>query len=78
MSTDDWSLDGIVVGVALAVLAARRGAIIIKNRPMAVIGAAGLGSLAGTSGSVEWRALQRTSIRHEKDAPGPNKRLLGE
>jgi Protein of unknown function (DUF1757) len=61
MSTDDWSLDGMVVGATLALLAARRGVIVIKNRPLAVVGAAGLGSLIGTEGSMEWRALRTTS-----------------
>ncbi len=78
MSVDDWSLAGMAVGVGLAVLAARRGAIVIKNRPMAVIGAAGLGSLAGTEGSVEWRALRRTKVRHEKAGAELGKRLLEE
>lgn len=67
MSTDDWSLEGMVVGVGLAILAARRGVVVIKNRPMAIIGAAGLGSLTGTEGSVEWRALMGTSFRHDKE-----------
>ena len=67
MSTDDWSLEGMAAGIALAILAARRGIIVIKDRPMAVIGAAGLGSLMGTEGSMEWRALQRTPVRKEKD-----------
>ena len=67
MSTDDWSLDGIVVGVTLAILAARRGMIVIKNRPLAMVGAAGLGSLIGTEGSMGWRALRRTSTRRDKD-----------
>ncbi|KAF7502558.1 hypothetical protein GJ744_005497 [Endocarpon pusillum] len=78
MSVDDWSLAGMAVGVALALLAARRGAIVIKNRPMALVGAAGLGSLAGTEGSVEWRALTRTEVRQEKVGPGSGKRLLEE
>lgn len=59
LSTDDWSLNGMAVGIALAVFAARRGIIIAKAGPIAVIGAAGLGSLIGTEGSMEWRALQR-------------------
>lgn len=82
MSVDDWSLAGMAAGVGLAVLAARRGAIVIKNRPMAVIGAAGLGSLMGTEGSVEWRALRRTEVRHEaggaESKPESGKRLLEE
>jgi Protein of unknown function (DUF1757) len=63
MSVDDWSLEGMLVGVAAAVLAARRGLIVIKNRPMAVVGAAGLGSLSGTEGSMAWRALKGTSVK---------------
>ena len=78
MSTDDWSLEGMVVGVALAVLAARRGVIVIKNRPMAVVGAAGLGSLVGTEGSVEWRAWRRTSFKGGDGQPESEKRLLEE
>ncbi len=81
VSVDDWSLGGMAVGVVgLALLAARRGAVAIKRRPMAVVGAAGLGSLAGTVGSVEWRALRRrrTGVGHEKPASGLGKRLLEE
>jgi Protein of unknown function (DUF1757) len=76
MSVDDWSLDGMVFGVALAVWAARRGKLVIKNRPMAVVGAAGLGSLIGTEESMLWRAMRRTTVRIEEDQPSPKKRLL--
>lgn len=76
MSTDDWSLGGMVIGGGLALLAARKGATVSKSGPMAVVGAAGLGSLVGTVGSVEWRALRRTSITHEESEPGSNKREL--
>lgn len=61
MSTDDWSLEGMAIGVILAILTARRGMIAIKNRPLAIVGAAGVGSLIGTESSMEWRAFRRTS-----------------
>lgn len=67
MSTDDWSLGGMTVGVTLTIMAARRGMIVIKNGPLALVGAAGLGSLIGSEGSMEWRALKRPSIRREKE-----------
>ena len=78
MRVDDWSLDGMVLGVALALLAARRGNLIIKNRPMAVVGAAGLGSLIGTEALVEWRALKRLTGRQGKNEAKAQKRVLAE
>lgn len=79
-SVDEWSLAGMVVAAGLAVAAARRGVIVLNNKPLAVVGAAGLGSLVGTEGSVEWRALRGTSVRKEEKVQQakPEKRLLEE
>lgn len=66
-----------VAAVALEVAAAaRRGVFVGGSRPLALVGAAGFGSLAGTAGSVGWRAWRKEEGVGRGEAKAQQKRLL--